>query len=50
MIRVLVVDDSPFVRQALARMLGSAPDIQVVGTAVDGKEGWRRSRRCGPTW
>ena len=39
LIRVLVVDDSAFVRQALTRMLGSAPDIEVVGTAVDGKEG-----------
>ena len=43
-IRVLVVDDSAFVRQALARMLGTAPDIEVVGTAVDGAR--RRSRRC----
>ena len=39
MIRVLVVDDSAFVRQALVRMLGTAPDIEVVGTAVDGKDG-----------
>ena len=43
MIRVLVVDDSAFVRQALTRMLGSAPDIEVVGTAVDGKEGWEKA-------
>jgi two-component system, chemotaxis family, protein-glutamate methylesterase/glutaminase len=42
-IRVLVVDDSAFVRQALTRMLGSAPDIEVVGTAVDGKEGWEKA-------
>ena len=34
-IRVLVVDDSPFMRKALERML-QAPDIQVVGTARDG--------------
>ena len=38
-IRVLVVDDSAFVRQALSRMLGSEPDIQVVGLAVDGQDG-----------
>jgi two-component system chemotaxis response regulator CheB len=37
-IRVLVVDDSAFVRQALARMLGDVPDIQVVGLAVDGQD------------
>jgi two-component system chemotaxis response regulator CheB len=34
-IRVLVVDDSPFMRKALERML-QAPDIAVVGTARDG--------------
>ena len=39
MIRVLVVDDSAFVRQALSRMLGAAPDVEVVATAVDGEDG-----------
>jgi len=43
MIRVLIVDDSAFVRQALTRMLGAAGDIEVVGTAVDGKEGWEKA-------
>ncbi|HEU0091046.1 MAG TPA: response regulator, partial [Vicinamibacteria bacterium] len=43
MIRVLVVDDSAFVRQALSRMLSAAPDIEVVGTAVDGKDGWEKA-------
>jgi two-component system, chemotaxis family, protein-glutamate methylesterase/glutaminase len=38
-IRVVVVDDSPFVRQALGRMLSVAADIEVVGTAVDGQDG-----------
>ena len=39
MIRVVVIDDSTFVRQALARMLGKAGDVEVVGMAADGKEG-----------
>ena len=39
MIRVLIVDDSAFVRKALSRMLGGADDIEVVGTAVDGQDG-----------
>lgn len=39
MIRVVVVDDSTFVRQALIRMFGGAADIEVVGTAVDGRDG-----------
>jgi len=34
-IRVLIVDDSPFMRKALERML-QAPDIEVVGAARDG--------------
>jgi two-component system chemotaxis response regulator CheB len=37
-IRVLIVDDSLFVRRALTRMLGSEPDIEVVGEAVDGQD------------
>jgi len=39
MIRVLIVDDSAFVRQALTRMLGADPEIEVIGTAIDGKDG-----------
>ena len=50
-IRVLVVDDSAFVRQALTRMLGAAPDIEVVGTAVDGEDGaGEGAARCARTW
>ena len=36
-IRVMVVDDSPFMRRALERML-TCDDIQVVGVARDGVE------------
>ena len=48
MIRVVVVDDSPFVRRALGRMLGSAPDIEVVGVAVDGQDGLEKVRDLRP--
>jgi two-component system chemotaxis response regulator CheB len=47
-IRVLVVDDSAFVRQALTRMLGAAPDVEVVGTAADGEEGLGKVRELRP--
>ena len=36
MIRVLVVDDSLFIRTILRDMLKGSPDIEVVGTAVNG--------------
>jgi two-component system, chemotaxis family, protein-glutamate methylesterase/glutaminase len=38
MIRVFVVDDSPFVRRALTRVLATQPGFQVVGTAESGAE------------
>jgi two-component system chemotaxis response regulator CheB len=38
-IRVLVIDDSAFMRKAISMMLQSDPDISVVGTARDGEEG-----------
>ena len=37
-IRVLVVDDSAFMRTALSRMIASDPALWVVGTAANGKE------------
>ena len=38
MIRVLIVDDSAFMRKALSIMLEGDPEIEVVGTARDGLE------------
>ena len=38
MIRVLLVDDSPMALHILQSLLSRSPDIQVVGTASDGKE------------
>ncbi len=37
-IRVLIVDDSAFMRKAVARMLALAGDIEIVGMAADGRE------------
>jgi two-component system chemotaxis response regulator CheB len=37
-VKVLIVDDSAFMRNALSNMLGSDPEIKVIGTARDGVE------------
>ncbi len=37
-VRVLVVDDSALMRRLLSDLLGSAPEIEIVGTARDGRE------------
>lgn len=37
-IRVLIVDDSAFMRTALSRMIASEPDLEVAGTACNGSE------------
>lgn len=47
-IRVLVVDDDPLVRSALALMLGGQPDIEVIGEAADGREALARCRELRP--
>jgi DNA-binding NarL/FixJ family response regulator len=40
-IRVLVADDHAIVREGLSIMLGNQPDMQVVGTAANGREALR---------
>jgi DNA-binding NarL/FixJ family response regulator len=35
-VRVLIVDDDPLVRAGLAMIIGSSPDLTVVGEAADG--------------
>jgi DNA-binding NarL/FixJ family response regulator len=41
MTRVLIADDQTLVREGLATLLGMLPEIEVVGTAVDGEEAVR---------
>jgi two-component system chemotaxis response regulator CheB len=36
--RILIVDDSPFIRRVVADWLSDEPDFEVVGSAVDGEE------------
>ncbi|BFO57412.1 response regulator [Acidovorax sacchari] len=37
-LRLLIADDQPLIRRALAMTLGMEPDIEVVGQAVDGQD------------
>ena len=46
--RVLIVDDSATMRALLSRLLGSEPDIEVVGTAPDAREARVKIRELNP--
>lgn len=48
MIRVLVVEDSAVVREFLVHILGSDPDLEVVGTAEDGEAALEAVERTVP--
>ena len=48
MVRVLVVEDSPVVRELLLHILGSDPEIEVVGTAETGEEALAAVERIRP--
>lgn len=48
MIKVLVVDDSAFMRKAISTMLDKDPGITVVGTANNGQEGLDKVRSLDP--
>jgi len=47
-IRVLIVDDSGFFRRRLTEILNSDPQIEVIETAVDGKDAIEKARNCRP--
>jgi two-component system chemotaxis response regulator CheB len=46
--KVLVVDDSPFIRRAVERMLGPLEGVSVVGTATNGAEAIERAQSLRP--
>ncbi|HUU75782.1 MAG TPA: chemotaxis-specific protein-glutamate methyltransferase CheB [Methanoregulaceae archaeon] len=48
MIRVLVVDDSLFMRTILKDMLDKDPEIEVVGTAIDGIDALKKIEEFSP--
>jgi two-component system chemotaxis response regulator CheB len=48
-IRVLVVDDSSFMRKVISDILGTDPRMEVVGTARDGEDALRKIEELSPT-
>jgi two-component system, chemotaxis family, protein-glutamate methylesterase/glutaminase len=46
--RVLIVEDSPTVRQRLVDILASDPDVELVGAVEDGKRAVEICRQCRP--
>ena len=48
LIRVLMVDDSAFVRKVVKEMLSRSPFIEVVGTARDGLEALEKVEELNP--
>jgi two-component system chemotaxis response regulator CheB len=47
-IRVLVVEDSPVIRDILTHMLQEADDMEIIGLADDGREATRLAQRLAP--
>lgn len=48
MVKVLIVDDSAFMRNALSQMLSADPEISIAGTAKDGLEALDKIARLSP--
>lgn len=48
MIRIMIVDDQPLMRDGLASLLNLKDDIEVVATASDGQEAFEKAARLRP--
>ncbi|MDD3145679.1 MAG: chemotaxis response regulator protein-glutamate methylesterase [Candidatus Riflebacteria bacterium] len=47
-IRVLIVDDSAFMRTAIERMINSDPSLEIIGSAANGREAVEKVARLRP--
>ena len=47
-VRVLVVDDSAFMRKMITDMLASDPEIEILGTARNGLDAWGKIKQLKP--
>lgn len=48
MVRVLIVDDSAFMRRTLTGLLSKSPDIEIVGTAINGEDALVKCKELDP--
>lgn len=48
MLRAIIIDDEPLARQVVQEYLEAHPNIEVVATAGDGFEGFRKINECKP--
>jgi DNA-binding NarL/FixJ family response regulator len=48
MIRVLMVDDHPLLREGIAAVIEGQPDLELVGEATNGREAVEQFRTCQP--
>jgi DNA-binding NarL/FixJ family response regulator len=47
-LRILIVDDQRLMREGLATIIGLEPGMEVVGTAVDGRDAYTKVLECNP--
>jgi DNA-binding NarL/FixJ family response regulator len=48
MIKIMIVDDQPLIREGLATLLGLRTELEVVGTAGDGREAYEKVKLLNP--
>jgi DNA-binding NarL/FixJ family response regulator len=48
MIKIMIVDDQPLIRDGLATLLGLRTELEVVGTAGDGREAYEKVKLLKP--
>lgn len=48
MIKIMIVDDQPLIRDGLATLLGLRPELEIIGTAGDGNEAYEKVKLLNP--